>query len=132
MRDGSNNLVGWLALLGILVFVIISWQFKELLGLRSPEASMQIILNYIILFILIGVSVFFGGDLAGPGRLWPVFLAIGWACFWPALNDWADQSYPTFLGEAYAPWWNAWYTKLGILAGIIALGYTFKKWRDDY
>ncbi|MDD5366634.1 MAG: hypothetical protein PHR30_14950 [Gallionellaceae bacterium] len=131
MRNDNNNLWGALFLLGIVVFVAILMGLKTWLGLSSVDTSARIFLNLFLFVALTVVSRMYGGDMLGPGQTWPILLAIFSMCGWPVLDDWAGQSVPAFLGEAYAPWWDAWYTKWGVAVGFITIGYGIKKWRSD-
>lgn len=132
MRNDNNNLWGALFLLGIVIVVAILMGFKSWLGLSSVDTSAQIFLNLFLFAALAVVSWMYGGDMLGLSQAWPILLAIFSLCWWPVLDDWAGQTVPTFLGEAYTPWWNAWYTRWGAAVGILAVGYGIKKWRDDY
>ncbi|MDG5823618.1 hypothetical protein MRX58_08695 [Xylella fastidiosa subsp. pauca] len=83
------------------------------------------------LFILFIVSLIFGGDreIIHIRKIWPILLALAWACFWPALNYWSSQ---TLFGRFDTPWWATWYTKGGVLFAIIGLGYLINKIFEDF
>lgn len=119
-------------ILGVLVAVaLIVWKFSTFFGLNMETGGT--VLWHMVKLALLAGFLWWAGDMFDPirpGNTWPILAALFWACWWPALDYRAGLQYPSFFGEMPTVWWNAWYTKWGIFAAIIALGYGFKKWRD--
>jgi hypothetical protein len=86
---------------------------------------------------LSGLSLRFGHEIEiiSFGTVWPILLATFWIVWWPPLDYWAAKEFSSFMRmEDKELWWNAWYTKWGVLAAILGGGYGLKKWRSarDY
>jgi len=120
-----------LFVLGVALAAFVIWKFSAYLGL-DMTAGGPVLARLTVLIVLTGLSWKLADDIPslGPRAVWPLLLALLWLCCWPALDFWAakdlDLPSPT-VPEELLPWWAAWYTKWGVLAGLIALGYLAKK-----
>ena len=129
---------------GVAAFVaFLIWQFSYLLNLDFGTGS-KVFFGMLGVTALFAASWWFGHDngIIGLWNIWWILLGLVWCCWWPALNYWGatrtgigplqglsyDQSSEGF---AETVWWAAWYTKLGILAVILGIGYLAKKYWDD-
>ncbi|AIC13901.1 hypothetical protein [Xylella fastidiosa] len=126
----SNNSGAWVILLLIGALILPVWGFSALLGLDMQSGG-SFLLGLIIVGALFIVSSFFRGvgEIIHLRKIWPIILALAWACFWPALNYWSSQ---TFFGHFDTPWWATWYTKGGVFFAIIGLGYLINKIFEDF
>lgn len=136
MSNNSRSDDSWILLaIGSVVAIIayIIWQFSTFFGLDMSSGA-SVFGRLVVLFILVGVSWKFGDDFEPIrfGNIWPILLALLWSCCWPALDFWASKQFPSFLNsEEVSIWWDAWYTKWGVFAAFIGLGYLVKKTMND-
>jgi hypothetical protein len=136
MSNNSRSDNSWIPLaIGSVVAIIayIIWQFSTFFGLDMSSGA-SVFGRLVVLLILIGVSWKFGDDFEPirPGNIWPILLALLWLCCWPALDFWASKQVPSFFNsEEVSIWWDAWYTKWGVFAALIGLGYWIKKMMGD-
>lgn len=108
------------------------WMFSQFFGLDMATSGTVLW----ILLMWAGVAFgcwYFGDDVPflHPGKSWPLLLASFIACWWPALDFWANHQSPRLWATAQVElWWNAWYTKLAVvLAGVV--GYVVNLRRDE-
>ena len=133
-RDKGNVIfLGACAVCGGIALVI--WKFSTLFGLDMSSGG-AVFLRHVLLVAMVVVSWKFGDDFAPIrlGNVWPILLAGLWSCWWPALDYWANQQRPAFLGSDVATiWWAAWYTKWFGFVTIIGLGYLGRQMlQNDY
>lgn len=125
--DREDSWLLFVAVVALATFV--AWKFAAYLGLDVAVAG-SVLARLAVLAVLTGLSWMLAGDIPalGPKAVWPFLLALLWLCWWPALDFCAAQELsPSSSYEETLPWWAAWYTKWGVLAGLIALGYLVKK-----
>lgn len=134
MRSSSDDSVFWLVAATIAVGLgSFTWLLSKWLSVDT-ETAIKTLAGLMTLFLLIAASVWLSRDypVFGIGTVWPVFLALGWACFWPALDFWShppDSKNVLAYSESlfrtlHTPkWWAEWYTKWGVFIGILAIGY---------
>ncbi|WZK83672.1 hypothetical protein AAEJ51_13415 [Xanthomonas oryzae pv. oryzicola] len=139
---------GWIifAIGGVVaLFACFVWKFSKIFGL-DMNAGASVLFRLVLLAALVGCAWWFEGDfeIIELRKTWPIFLALFWACWWPALDYWSSQSGLGFIALAYdqsSPgligsntfWWAAWYTKWGIFSAILGLGYLIKRiFQNDY
>jgi hypothetical protein len=121
-------LIGGAALVAFFV-----WQFSTTFGLDMSTGA-AVFARLVGLAVLASVCFKFGEDvpLLSLSVVWPVLLGLLWASWWPALNFWSSQDFPSFYqSEDAIVWWNAWYTKWGVLALLIGGGFGVKKVVQD-
>jgi len=118
-----------------LLFVVVvalatfgAWKFAAYLGLDMTVAG-PVLARLAVLAALTGLSRRLASDIPslGPKAVWPFLLALLWLCWWPALDFCAAKDLSSSSYDEALPWWAAWYTKWGVLAGLVALGYLVKK-----
>ena len=135
MSDNEReNSVGSIIILVIFVAGLILVALADLFHVNVPT-----IMKMIVGFAALGLVVFLMHRNGVALRfMFVVALAGLWACMWPALNHWELQqaAHPFLWGESLelsAPsiWWAAWYSKLGGLLGLGALGYGLGSWLDQ-
>lgn len=138
LSNSKNDDAGLYAALVILLFGAIAagiWKFGQTFGLDF-STSVSVLGRLVVVGLLVAASMYFGADAYGAGqyigfsKVWPLLLAALWWCCWPALDYRASQFLPSFLPEATV-WWDEWYTKWGVLVGIVGVGYALKHWLDD-
>ncbi|MEI7429270.1 MAG: hypothetical protein WCL27_02365 [Betaproteobacteria bacterium] len=131
MRDNDAAVVAMICV-GVIAFVV--WQFSTMFGLDMATGfSVLVRLGG---FVLLVMGCFWLRDSYEVtfGQLWPILLAIFWVCWWPALDHWATKDIPSFASYEFGQtilWWNSMYTKLGVLFGLIVLGYAANRFIDD-
>ncbi len=127
MSDNEReNSVGPIIILVIFVAGLILVALADLFHVNVPT-----IMKMIVGSTTLGLVVFFMHRNGVALRfIVAVALAGLWACMWPAINYWELQqaAHPFLWGESLelsAPsiWWAAWYSKLGGLLALGALGY---------
>jgi hypothetical protein len=112
------------------------WWFSTAVGLDF-RTGISLVIELIFVAVLSGLSLRFGHEIEiiSFGTVWPILLATFWIVWWPPLDYWAAKEFSSFMRmEDKELWWNAWYTKWGVLAAILGGGYGLKKWRSarDY
>jgi hypothetical protein len=124
---------GWiLFVVGVALAAFIVWKFSPYLGLDMATGGM-VLARLAVLVVVTGLSWKVANDFPplGPAAIWPLLLSALWLCWWPALDFWAAKGLPPLLiREDDLPWWDTWYTRWGVLAGIAAWGYLMKKLFD--
>ncbi|VWC46165.1 hypothetical protein BAR24066_07381 [Burkholderia arboris] len=129
----------------VALFAYLVWQFSTLFGLDMSTGA-SVFFRLLFLAALVGGAWWFGNDfdIIKLSNIWPIVLALFWACWWPALDYWSSQTGVRFSALAYdqsspslmdsdTVWWAAWYTKGGIFAAILGLGYLGKRiFQSDY
>lgn len=134
MSNNGNNdgLIVMLIVGAIAVIALVVWEFSTFFGL-DMETGGKVLFRLIVLAVLTALLWKLGEDFdpIQPGNTWPILVALFLACWWPALDYRASLQYPAFFAEMPTVWWDAWYTKWGMSAAAIVLGYWFKNWRDD-
>ncbi|ALR06259.1 hypothetical protein XFHB_04695 [Xylella fastidiosa] len=129
-RNSNDSGIFLLICAIVAVIGLVIWKFSTFLGLDMATGA-PVFLSLIIVAGLFIVSLIFGGDweIIHIRKIWPILLALAWACFWPALNYWSSQ---TLFGHFDTPWWATWYTKGGVFFAIIGLGYLINKIFEDF
>ncbi|MFS2033533.1 hypothetical protein ACEN8I_05850 [Polaromonas sp. CT11-55] len=124
--DREDSWLLFVAVVALAVFVV--WKFAAYLGLDMAVAG-PVLARLAVLVVLTGLSWRLASDIPplGPKAVWPFLLALLWLCWWPALDFWAAKELASSSYEETLPWWAAWYTKWGLLVGLVALGYLVKK-----
>lgn len=136
--SNNNNDDSWILLvIGAIVAAIafVVWQFSTFFGLDISTGG-AVFGRLVALVVVAGAAWKFGEDFdpIRLGNIWPILLALLWCCWWPALDFWASQQRPSFFNsDEVSIWWAAWYTKWGVFAAILGVGYTGKKFlQHDY
>lgn len=123
---GDGSWIGFVAIILAAVFFYVLWLFAKAFGL-DIKTSFSVIGRHVVFIILVVAAYYssdFGLDIFRIGNAWPILLGILWTCWWPALDYWAIKDVPSFVdAEIISVWWDAWYTKWGVLASIVGLGY---------
>lgn len=124
--DREDSWLLFVAVVALAVFV--AWKFAAYLGLDMAVVG-PVLARLAVLVVLTGLSWRLASDTPalGPKAVWPFLLALLWLCGWPVLDFWAAKELASSSHEETLPWWAAWYTKWGVLVGLVALGYLVKK-----
>lgn len=131
--DGSFYALMAFLIFGGIAFVI--WKFGQTFGLDFATSA-SVLGRLVVVGIAVVAALYFGSDSYGIGeyigfsKIWPLLLGAFWWCGWPALDYKAAQLVPSFLPDA-SVWWDEWYTKWGVLLGLVGGGYALKRWLDD-
>jgi hypothetical protein len=135
-RNGNDD--SWIAVAIVLVIAVCAlavWQFSTTFGLDMRTGA-SVLVGLVLLAVATGICWKFGDDFPLPvdlATVWPILLGLLWVCWWPALDYWAAQQYPSFFqSDVVDVWWSAWYTKLGGLIALIGGGFGLKFWRREY
>ncbi|CAB3774461.1 hypothetical protein [Paraburkholderia humisilvae] len=131
-RRNENDLAaaGMVATFGIAALLLgIVWVFSQTLSLdlnSGGKVLSSLILWGLCVWGLLKLQFF------EPADLLPAALAGLWACFWPALSYWSSALFERFHGDPnHVVWWAAWYTKLGVLLGILLVCYGWRWWQEQ-
>lgn len=92
------------------------WGFSNALGLDISTGA-SVCMRLFLVTAAVFVSWKWGDDfdIFSLGNVWPIFLALFWSCWWPALDFWAIKALPPFYSDdSVSIWWAAWYTKWGV------------------
>ena len=127
-NNNDDDWIFWAIAFAIGLLALLIWQFSEFFGLDFSTGSK--VFFQLFLFVLgLGAVIKFGSPY-GPvnfGNTWPIFLGWFWVCWWPALAYWAGKEIPSFLDpDTTKVWWNAWYTRWGVLSLLVGGGYTVR------
>jgi hypothetical protein len=124
-KENDQAAVLVLVLGGAAVLFGIVWTFSETLSLDINSGG--VVLGDLI---LLAICIWGLSKVLEPADILPGALAGLWACFWPALTWWASSPFPRgHGGYDDVVWWAAWYTKLGVLLGILLIGYGWRWWQ---
>lgn len=129
----------------VALFIYLLWQFSTFFGL-DMDTGASVFIRLLMFVAFVGASWWLGNDyeIIRLSNIWPIVLALFWACWWPALDYWSAGTGLRFSAPAYGRsspgpisvdtvWWAAWYTKWGILVAILGLGYFWKRvFQSDY
>ncbi len=125
-RNEQDDAVMFGVVVVVAVIGFLLWTFSDLLGLDVATGT-QLLLSLIVVAVVFialtwWLNIFEAADVA------PAALAGVWFCCWPAMTYWAAALVPPFARSGADPtvWWNAWYTKWGVLAAILAVGYGWR------
>lgn len=121
-----------LAIVFTALFLGAVWMFSQFFGFDAPTSFS--VVSRLLLLAGATFGCWYVGDDAPFLHLrksWPLLVASFAVCWWPALDVWANHQYPRLWAtDQVELWWNAWYTKLGVvLAGLI--GYVVNLRRDE-
>ncbi|WP_066338963.1 hypothetical protein [Azohydromonas lata] len=100
--------------------------FKTMLGVLLLSATVV---------ALAGLCVYFGRDaeFVHISETWPLLLALEYMAWWPAMNVWAAGPLSAYMPDFYpVVWWNAWYTRAGVLAVCIGAWFLLRHRRTSY
>jgi hypothetical protein len=118
-----------LFVIGVALAAFVAWKFSAHLGLDKATGGL-VLARLAVLVVVTGLCWKLADDFPPLGlrAVWPLLLSLLWLCWWPALDFWALEDMPLFLiHEEMLPWWDAWYTKWGVLVSVAGLGYLIKK-----
>lgn len=109
--------------IAVLAGIGLVWWFSGAVGL-DMATSAAVLWRLLVLAITTGSLFYFGQtmELLHPSRTWPVLLAAGWGCCWPALDYYATLDESVALTAGLQPWWDAWHTKVGGTLAIVGTG----------
>lgn len=109
--------------IAVLAGIGLVWWFSGAVGL-DMATSAAVLWRLLVLAITTGSLFYFGQtmELLHPSRTWPVLLAAGWGCCWPALDYYATLEDAFGLVSAVEPWWDAWQAKFGGAVAIAGAG----------
>jgi hypothetical protein len=138
-QDKSTDLFT-LLVLGVLATVaLVAMTVAGLSGAFGTDFSTgwQIVKRFVVVAAVTVVCLKFGDDieLIHIKNAWPVLLMFFVGCFWPVVHHRAELLYlTTYIQEGATVWWDSWYAKCAVIAGIPAAGYSMQcligKWID--
>ncbi|TVT60033.1 MAG: hypothetical protein FHK80_03325 [Azoarcus sp. PHD] len=128
-----NNDSDWVLVFGALLLggaALAVWQFSTWVGLDMATGFTVLWRTALVIaLVVVAVKVFYA-ELAD---IWPLAVAGVWIAWWPALDYWALQSggIPVWAGfeghDTSGVWWSNGYSKWGVTAATLGLGYSLRK-----
>ncbi|MFC3873445.1 hypothetical protein [Neisseria musculi] len=93
--------------------------FSNMMGL-DVETGSKLLLNLFLWVTVFGVAF----DLNRSWFLLPIAAVALWVCFFPALNYWSANSFPSFssIHHGKVMWYATWWFKLPVTLGLGTLG----------
>lgn len=108
-----------LILIGAGAIVVGIYKLGETLGLDF-QTTLSVVGRTALALTVVGVCIWFG--ILHFSETWPLLIGTLYIAWWPAMNVWAAHPVLSFDSALYETvWWNAWYTRVGVLAACIAL-----------
>lgn len=130
-RDGALALFG---IFGLIVCALV-WKLSRNLGLDF-QTTFKICGSLVLIAVGTGIIAFISGGSIPFRVLLPISLCLMWAAIWPALEVWGmlgPRPPAEMWGWDYEPqiaWWAEWYTRWGVMLGILVLGYGVPAYAD--
>lgn len=128
-RQSEDSIL--IVIFGLIALAVVGliWKFSNLLGLDFSTGAA--IAFRLVLVCASACAVWYFGqnqDRIKIGTILPIFIALIWGCFWPALDFYElQQNSRYFRPDVDTLWWASWYFKTFTFFGLIFIGYLINK-----
>ncbi|CAM2158275.1 putative Lipoprotein (plasmid) [Pararobbsia alpina] len=135
-RNEDHSLVG-IVIVAIAVCVVgVVWWVADVTGVDMSTAG-KFLTGVLLACAILGASLWWGwnNEIIHISNVWPIVLAVTWISLWCVLDYHARSSgigaFTQLRDDDPTVWWNAWYTKVGVLF-LFAIPYVLRKLRTGY
>lgn len=131
----DRNSAGILFFIFGLIVCLPVWKLSRSIGLDF-QTTFKICGSLVLVVALTGIIAYLSRGSVPFRLLLPISLVFMWAAVWPALEVWGmvgPRPPAEMSGWGYEPqiaWWAEWYTRWGVVLGILVLGYGIPAYID--
>jgi hypothetical protein len=133
-RNSNADPVFFLIVVVVAAIAFGIYQLAGAMGLDFKTMFGVLLMSATVLAVA-GACLYFGRDaeFLHISETWPLLLALEYMAWWPAMNIWAAGPLRSYMPDLYpAVWWNAWYTRAGVLALCIGVWLFLRRRRTSY
>lgn len=128
-QNDGGDFAKFFVVMGLVAIACLVIFASKWLGINL-DTSLRLVARLLVMTCLTGLILYISlshsssWSMFALGNTWPLLLGGYWVCFWPVLEYKASMDATAFIEGGI--WWNAWYTKWGVLFTSVFGGYALK------